>query len=141
MDADERKAELQRLRVYVAELQPLLRLQHWEIAVIDEIPPGNACADCSTYITEHRADLRFASRYFSEPPSRRREIAVHELVHVVVEHWHRSGLAAIEGLNSIAQIWAQERHGHDMEMAVDTLGRIIAPHMPLPPTEGGKEAA
>lgn len=133
MKKRERQAGLERMRSYVAVLQPLLRIQHWELAVLDDEPDGGALADNCCYMRQYKNDLRFSDRFFRKSDAEQRETVVHELLHVVVEHWYRSNLAAFEGLSSTSQEWAKERHEHEMEMTIDTLSHIIAPHMPLPP--------
>jgi hypothetical protein len=133
MKKRERKARLAHLRPYVAELQVLLRLQHWEIFVMPDRPPDNALADNCCYMRQYRNDVRFSDRFFAKSREEQRETTVHELLHIVVEHWYRSTRAAFEGLSSTSQEWATERNEHEMEMCVDQLSRILAPLLPLPP--------
>jgi hypothetical protein len=133
MKKRERQAGLARMREYVAQLQPLLRLQHWDIVVMDAPPDDNALADNCCYMRQHRNDVRFSDRFFAKSPEEQRETTVHELLHIVVEHWYRSTRAAFEGLSSTSQEWATERNEHEMEMCVDQLSRILAPLLPLPP--------
>lgn len=135
MEAAERQAGLDRMRAYVATLQPLMRLQQWDVRVIEQIPDDDCFADCQCYQHEHMADFRLADRFFDASPDRQRQTIVHEMTHVVVEGWWRSTVNTTEGLNSIAQVWAMERNTYQMEMAVDQLSRIIAPHLPLPPAQ------
>lgn len=133
MKKRERKAGLDRMRAYIAVLQPLLRLQHWNIAVVDERPADNALADNCTFMRQYKAQVRFSDRHLTQSPEEQRNTAVHELLHIVVEGWYRSNLAALDALGATAQEWARERHEHETEMCIDTLAHIIAPHMPLPP--------
>lgn len=135
MKKRERKAGLERMRAYIAELVPLMRLQHWDIFVLDEPPDDNALADNCCYMRQYRNDVRFSDRFFRKSPEEQRDTTVHELLHIVVEHWYRSNLAAFEGLSATSQEWARERHEHETEMCVDALAKILAPHLPLPPSE------
>lgn len=129
-----RRGDLDGVRAYVAILQPLLRIAHWDLVVGEEQAP-DAMADCSTYVREHRAELRFSDHFFAAPRERQRQVMIHELLHVVTEEWHRSNLAAFEALDSTPRSWATERELHEMEMCVDGLSRILAPYLPLPPGE------
>lgn len=135
MKKRERRAGLERMRSYVATLQPLLRLQHWEIAVTDGQPSAGALADNCCYMRQHKNDVRFSDRFFRKSPAEQRETVVHELLHIVVEGWYRSNLAAFEGLSATSQEWAKERHEHETEMCIDSLSKIVAPYLPLPPRE------
>lgn len=135
MKKAERKAGLNRMRAYVATLQPLLRIQHWAITVGNNEPSDGALADNCCYMRQYRNDIHFSDRFFGKSPEQQRETVVHELLHVVVEHWYRSTRAAFQGLSSTSQEWAIERNEHEMEMCVDSLAKILAPHLPLPPTE------
>jgi hypothetical protein len=134
MTPEERSAGLARQRAYVAMLQPLMRLSHWEIEIGDKAPDDDALADNATYMREYRTEMRFSDRFFTHSPERRRLTTVHEMLHVVAEGWHRSNLQAFESLDATSRIWVEERHTHEMEMCVDSLSRIIAPFLPLPPT-------
>jgi len=129
----ERQAGLARMRAYVATLVPLLYLQHWQIVVMDE-PPPDALADNCCYMRQYRNDLRFSDRFFGKSLEEQRQTVVHELLHIVVEHWYRSTRAAFEGLSSTSKEWATERNEHEMALCVDMLSRIVAPYLPLPPT-------
>lgn len=141
MNEQKRKAGLDRMRAYIAQLQPLMRLQQWDIRVIDEEPSDGCLADCGCFQHEHMADFRLADHFFANSPDRQRNTIVHEMLHVAVEGWWRSTVNTTEGLNSIAQIWAMERNTYQMEMTVDHLSRIIAPFLPLPPAEASQGAA
>ncbi len=142
MNTDERKAGLDRMRAYIAQLQPLMRLQQWLIDVDDEPPrdPDRA-AECIRKYRQWWARIAYSDEQLAAPPEELRLTTIHELLHLVTTAEYVAGREAIEGLNSIAQTWAQDRFDNEYERATDHLSRIIAPFLPLPPAEASQEGA
>lgn len=134
MDAAERAAGLDRMRVYLAVLQPPMRLMQWDIRVADESPDGTECnADCSRRYRQWEARIRFSDAGLAGSPEEVRITCVHELLHCVSTGDYNAAREAIDGLDAIAQVWAQERLDNEYERTTDHLARIIAPFLPLPP--------
>lgn len=134
MKAKTRRRHLDRMRRYVAVLQPLLRLQGWDITVPDEPPEeDDAWAVCER--SKHGWDARvfIADRLLAASPDQQRKTLVHELLHLYTHDWHVAHLDALTGLEQTSRNWARERHDHEHERCVDAIARVLAPFLPLPP--------
>ncbi len=131
---DERRRNLDAVRAYVALLQPLFRLQHYEIEVWDE-PPENkdAFADCGTKSRQHWARLRFAEKHFDTSPDEQRNTVAHELLHVLHDGVDVAAIEGFGGLATTSEEWARQRYDHENERLIDALSRVLAPLLPLPP--------
>ena len=130
---DERRRNLERARAYVAQLQPLFRLQHWEIGVEDDPPDHNGEASVWTSHNCYVARLRFTDKHFTDSPAEQRASVAHELIHVATKDWMLTCEDIIEFLDPTSREWATERYERAMERSTDHLSRVIAPFLPLPP--------
>ncbi len=130
---DERRRNLERARAYVAQLQPLFRLQHWEITVRDEPPDNDAHAQVWAAHTCYLAKLRFSDRHFADSLAEQVITVAHELIHIATQGWELAVRDALEGLDPTGKSWAEERYERAMERDTDHLSRVIAPFLPLPP--------
>lgn len=72
--------------------------------------------------------------FFNHTPEDRREWLTHECLHVHLDRPQRiiDQLAEQWGDNSATQ-FAKEAHRKEIEICVQRLARILAPHLPLPP--------
>lgn len=134
MKKRERNAALDRMRAYVATLQPLLMLHHWKIRVSEKPPENpNFWASCYRVPCQWSAWLYFADDIFEQQPEQQRETVVHELLHIVRAMEYVAVSEAYNGLDQTGRAWAWERFDHEQEVTTDHLARVIAPFMPLPP--------
>ncbi len=133
MHARARKKHLAEVRAYVARLQPLLRLAHWECEVADDEPatPG-AVASCDPNTRIHRATLRFSDRHFADPPEEQRDTVVHELLHCTTDGMWLALEAFKEATSDVSYAHLSDRYVHELECAVNQLTKLIAPSLPLP---------
>lgn len=134
MDAAERKAGLERMRAYVALLQPLMRLQHWGI-IVENDPPQSGSADASCWTSDNcwKATLYFADRHFERDDIEQRNNVVHELLHIHDAERHTAILAALDAIDPTGRGWARERTDFEMERSIEAISCVLAPHLPLPP--------
>lgn len=108
--AESRDYNLGWLRSYVAQVQPLLQLGHWQIEVLDE-PSVEDQFEWSLYGRTKRAELRVADRFFDLGEAKQRIIIVAALLHLALP---------VLSLTYCRQF----------EETVQALARIIAPDLP-----------
>lgn len=141
MDAEARKAAIERVKAYIGQIQPLLRLSHWQFIVLDEQPgPADGLASFERLGSRWCAILRFSDRHFGDGLAVQRQTVVHELFHAVLGNLTTAVSAGYNTLDPTSRGWAWERFLHEMELTVDGLALLVAPSMPLPPTDTPKEA-
>ncbi len=136
MDADQRKAGLDRMRAYLPGLLPALRLQHWQISVKDE-PPESEDASASVLYNEHDwwAFILCSDYFLESPPDRQRLHLVHELAHLYLRGIDMQHQSLITHWTSSQWQLVDNRFTYEVELAVDALACVIAPFLPLPPAE------
>ncbi len=131
-----RKADLARVRAYVARLQPLLGLAHWRFDVSDELPEEpHLSAHFRRWPRRSGATLRFSDEHFRDSLEEQRDTVVHELCHAVLENLCVAVSEGFDWLEQTSRAWAWERFVHECELTVDHLARILAPSLPLPDAE------
>lgn len=134
MDTSERRAAIERTQRYVEQLQPLMRLAHWQIIVHDDPPDNEECvADISCSPTRTMAALRISDHYIAQSSEKQRRSMVHELTHC---HFHQLSEAEGAYLYAVGHpVWEHlhRRYEHMEELAVDEVARTIAPFLPPPP--------
>jgi hypothetical protein len=88
--------------------------------------------------TENHAVIRLSEDYWHGSAEDRREWLVHELIHPALDRPHRimEQLASQWDENSACQ-FAKEAHRKEIEICVQRIARIVAPHLPLPPEVNG----
>lgn len=128
------------LNAYIRRLADAMRLQAWDIEVGDREPED----DVAILATD--PDLRRqwapifvrATSFYDESPKEQRHDLVHELVHVVMTPmwlWVHTG-SWRNHLSPRESELVDEVFREYIEQATDTLARLIAPSLPMPP-EGG----
>ncbi len=135
MDESMRLAGIERMRAYVAIVQPLLRLSQWEIYVQFQYPSREgALAESDTVRGRWVATIRFGDGHFLDAPQDQRNTVIHELLHVVTANERRvvweSYECPLPGDKSIA--W--KAYDFEQEMVMDHLATVLAPFLPLPPS-------
>jgi hypothetical protein len=140
MDAEARKAGLDRMRGHVATLVPLLRLSHWEIGVDDEPPESEGEAAIWYSRKCYVARIRFADKHFAQPVAEQATTVAHELLHLHLSGPDWAAKDAADMLDPTSKLWVQERWDVEFERAVDAISRVLAPFLPLPPVEASKES-
>lgn len=136
--AENRQGDLERVRAYVALLQPLLGLQHWKLIVDDESPEGkDAAAHISCMETRHVANLSFSDDYFRSTPEQRRHYTTHELVHCLLAQLDYAAGDFEHACDELSWRHLYTTYRRQTELAVDDLAAVIAPFLPLPPGEEG----
>ncbi|MCA9880308.1 MAG: hypothetical protein KC442_21080 [Thermomicrobiales bacterium] len=122
---------------YLRSLADAMQLRDWVIELQRERPePEGAWASVVVCRWHQTAWVRVAWPEFfdTRPPERQRVDLVHELVHVHLDRPHQlmDDLAGMFGENTATQL-AKDRHQVEIEVATETLARVIAPFMPMPP--------
>lgn len=132
--AEWRAADLDRVRAYIATLQPLVGLAHWRIEVADEPPEEEgAVAFFHRWPRAWGATLYFSAEHFCQSPEEQRDTVVHELVHASLENLCVAAREGFDGLDQTSRSWAWTRVVHEVELCVDAWAKVIGPHLPLPP--------
>lgn len=142
MSEAERKAGLDRMRAYIATLQPLMRLQQWEIVVHDDpTEDEDYVASINRDSRSWRANVRFGDVHFGHSREEQRLTVVHELTHIHMMTLDRAAKDATFCLDPTSWRRLDERIDHELEMTTDAISRTIAPFLPLPPAEAIQKAA
>lgn len=120
---------------YIWLIRDHMRLTFWDVYLSDTATEKGNWADVTVTEGKHSAAIRLCSQFWDLTPEQRRETIVHEMLHVV--HWR-----AIDGIGNGWAKLVKEQEAFDavwaltsteVELMVDQLTAIIAPHMPLPP--------
>lgn len=135
MDAAERKAAIDRLSPWFAEMSVALHLGHWEIRVPYETrPDDNMNASIERVYGQNVARIFLSDAFLEDSPEEQRETYTHELLHChfrqIIEI--RDGMSVVLGLPAFAIFDQQMKNAE--EWAVDGISRAIAPLLPLPPS-------
>ena len=127
-------AEHARWEGYVRDLGDALLLRDWELDLSRENAGNENWASIKVSDVENQATLRFGLEWGQHAPEEQREFLVHELMHVHADRPARvmAQLAEQWSENSACQ-FAREAHRKETEILVNTLARLLAPTLPLPP--------
>ncbi len=125
---------------YLNELAELLQLRDWMIELQRECAPSGAWAHVEV-CREHKTawvQVAWPKFFDTRKPERQRIDMVHELIHVHLDRPQQmmNDLAEMFDENTATK-FAKERHRIETEIATESLARVIAPFMPMPP---GKES-
>lgn len=141
----QRKARIAHLMPYITEIQAAMGLAHWHIIVYDEQHPHRpeVVAVVDPGDGQNMGELWLNDAALTEEPEDFRNTIVHELLHLHEAHW----LQAVQELSgefgkTTWNIWVAGFR-REIEYMTDALSRVIAPFLPLPPTEpsgGGGES-
>lgn len=143
MDAEARKAAIERLTPYVTTLQAAMGLAHWHVIIYDDPHPHKP--DCRAVIDpvegRNLAELWLNDDALAGGPDDLRETICHELLHIHQAHW----LHAIDDLSgefgtTAWNLW-ESGFRRELEYMTDALARVIAPHLPPPPSATPKADA
>lgn len=123
------------LQAYLEQVRDLMRLQAWDLEVVDHAPEeDDAILTITPQPKRHYASVRVGT-FFTERELEQRQTATHEVVHLVQgdllwwldnDPW---GLALAPDQRRVLQ----ERIHYELEVQADALARVIAPTMPMPP--------
>lgn len=134
MDAEARKAAIERLRPWVLSLQPMMGLGHWRIRVVDEPPrTPNAFAEFAQWVNAREADIHIGDQFFTTSPEEQRETIVHEYLHGHMKAFKHLFADMENYLSKVMYQHMDSQFFHAEEMTVDALSRVVAVHVPLPP--------
>lgn len=137
MEEATRLAQIERMRRYVAILQPLLRLHQWTIEVQFQYPNSeSAIAESDVVRGRWLGTIRFNDVHFQHPPEEQRNTVVHELLHIVTCNERRVVWEAYEcEVPGEKKSVAWKAYDFEQEMVMDHLAAVLAPFLPLPPKE------
>lgn len=125
------------LEIYARTIADLLRLQAWDIEVLDTAPEDEEAVLAVDpdprrwYVPIKVKDTTF----FTETPEEQRQDVTHEIVHVILaEMWIFVYAGSWRHQLSFREhTMVEEGFRHELEKATDFLARVISPTMPLPP--------
>lgn len=122
---------------YLRQLADLLCLKDWEVKLQREQPEhDDAWAEVDVCRQRRVLWIKVAWPEFfdSRTPEQRREYLAHELLHAFQNRPVDVVRDLVKQVDTDVARFAQEQFIVEMEFANDDLARIIAPHLPLPPT-------
>lgn len=129
---------LRKLADYVAQVRDALGLAQWAVK-LQEDPPSedDALAKIEPIEGRDTARLWVSSGYWDEEPEEQRATITHELLHL----FHREVTEPFTASEALADLIGKpadrllvDSLKRASELMVDRLTRIVAPHMPLPPS-------
>lgn len=124
---------------YIRTLADELLLRDWEIELDRNSADPDSWAQVRVSDVENHARIKVSwPEFFHRTPEERREWLTHELIHPTLDRADRImyQLAEQWNENSACQ-FAKEAHRKEVEICVQRLARILAPHLPLPPESEG----
>jgi len=134
VDAEQRKAGLDRMRAYLPALLPPLRLQQWDVEILDDAPDGD---DVSASIHYNDSDwsavIKLADPFLAGTRELQRLHMAHELMHLYLRGLHIQQKALITAFSTREWQLIDSRFEHEMELTTDSLAYLVAPTLPLPP--------
>jgi hypothetical protein len=139
VDAEARKAVIDRLQPWFCEMASALHLNHWYLTVPIETRPDSPdhAASVERIYGQNRAKIFLSDGFLEDEPENQRLTYCHELLHC---HFR----AIIEARDSLEELLGKPantlfvcRMRDAEELAVDAIATAIAPFLPLPP--GGEE--
>lgn len=137
MTSPERRDALQ---TYLLEIALGLRLDAWDIEVIDDEPAEDSIHGTMLDITPQplrwyasvRVGEYFDTRYTSQE---QRQVAVHEVLHLTQARtfeWLGQGILK-EWMPMATGMLIENLLREDLEIQTDFIARLLAPSLPLPP--------
>lgn len=128
-------AEFAAYSTHIRTLADALLLRDWEIELDRTKADDDAWAQvCVSDVKNHARIKVLWPEFFHRTPGEQRQSLVHELIHPTFDRTDRVMYQLAEQLseNSACQ-FAKEAHRKEIEICVQRLARILAPHLPLPP--------
>lgn len=118
---------------YIRHLGDALLLRDWELDLSRENSSNDSWASINVSDVANQATIRFGLEWPQHTPDQQREFVVHELLHVHADRLQRVIVQLAEqwSENSACQ-FAKETHRKETEILVNSLARLLAPHLPLP---------
>lgn len=133
MDERERRANLDRVRPWVAACVAFLHLDRWTWRLEGDPPGEGGIASVERWVGQLDFSLRLDDRFFTLNEREQREVLAHELCHVhlrpVWEVWRDLD----EMLGKPAYAMLRNHATIAEEQAVESLARVLAPLLPPPP--------
>lgn len=143
MTPEERAHRLAQVRPYVEILQAAIGLAHWHVIIYDDPHPRkpDVVAVVDPGEGQNLGELWLNDGALEEEPEDLRATIVHELLHLHQGHI----LHAIDDLSgefgtTAWNLW-ESGFRRELEYMTDALARVIAPHLPLPPSATPKADA
>lgn len=134
LDAEQRKAGLDRMRAYLPGLLPPLRLQQWDVEILDDAPDGDDVSATIHYNdSDWSATIKLSDSLLEGSRELQRLHLNHELMHLYLRGIHIQHKALISHFSMREWMLIDDRFVHEMELATDSLAYLVAPTLPLPP--------
>lgn len=125
---------------YIRTLANALLLADWEIAF------DRSAADYGTWAQVTVCDVENHARvyvwwpeFFHRSLAEQRQSLIHELLHLHLDRPQRIMTHLSEHNDDGVSQFARDAHRKEIEICVQRLARILAPHLPLPPVNGGDD--
>lgn len=120
---------------YLRDLANRLLLADWEVELGRSKADDDAWAQVRVSDVENHARIKVNwPEFFHRTPEEQREWLTHECLHLHLDRPDRivAQLAEQWSENSATQ-FAKTAHSKEIEICVQRLARLLAPHLPLPP--------
>lgn len=123
------------LQAYLEQVRDLMRLQAWDLEVVDKAPDDDdSILSITPQPKRHYASVRVGS-FFTESALEQRQTVVHEVAHLIQGDllWYVDEEPWVLTLAPDQARTMRERIHHELEVHADAYARLLAPYMPMPP--------
>jgi hypothetical protein len=110
---------------------PVLHLHGWVINVSRVPCEADAWAEIDVHSSEKDATLSLSTSFWSQSPTRQRDILAHELVHVLASPVDRLSDSLEDALGRLAFAVYEPNYTQAMEVLTWRVASVIAPLLPL----------
>jgi hypothetical protein len=130
-------AQFSAYSTYIRALADQVLLADWEIELDRSVSDHGTWAQVTVQSEENFARVYVNwPEFFAHSPEERREWLVHECVHLHLDRPQRIMNQLAAQISGDVTAFAKEAHRKEIEICVQRIARILAPHLPLPPSEG-----
>jgi len=120
------------LENYIAVIQDTLNLSQWDISVVKEASDVDAWATCEAHSQADTATIRVSHDFWDLKPDKQREVAIHEVLHLVTCRHDQVIENLEEPLGKVAWSVFEKQHDDASERVVDHMARVLSRWIPLP---------
>ena len=121
---------------YIHTIREHLRLRDWNLLLGTSVPDNTDHLACITPTYGRQvARIELSHAFLTDTPENQRQTIVHELLHL---HTNRAANVLDRVIDGRSEGWlhlSKEFHTEAIEYTTDILADIIAPFLPLPPSD------
>lgn len=126
-------AQHEALSAYIRELGDALLLRDWDLKLSRAFCDDSNHATISLHNAKNQGEVFLGRDWLARTPEERRQTMVHELLHAHTARLCRTMTRLQENDSRDLIEYVDAAFDNEEEIFIDTLSRILAPFLPLPP--------